>query len=121
MFSSCPIALQTELREPLDALREGLSVLKKSYQLPIPSLLPRPALMLMGFVASSTYLLEHAIWSYNHEETERDMDVEVFRRWVLEGGLVATIKDVRRTKLNVDQRVQSNSRIVFEASPRVKL
>jgi hypothetical protein len=77
--------------------------------------------MLMGFVASSTYLLEHAIWSYNHGEAERDTDVDVFQRWVLEGGIVATIEDIRRIKQNVDQRVQSNSRLVFGASSRAKL
>jgi hypothetical protein len=75
----------------------------------------------MGFVASSSYLLEHAIWSYAEGEAERDTDVEVFRRWVLEGGMVAAIDDVRRVKLSTDHRVGSNSSLVFGGSLRARL
>ena len=121
VISGCPAALRAELREPLHILHEGLSELVTSYQLPIPSLIPRPALMLTGFVASSSYLLEHAVWSHTCEEVERDTDVEVFRRWVLEGGIVAAIEDVRRVKQNTDRRVESNSNLVFGGSLRGRL
>jgi len=121
VFSECPAALRAELREPLYILHEGLSELVTSYQLPIPSLMPRPALMLTGFVASSSYLLEHAIWSHTDGEAERDADVEVFRRWVLEGGIVAAIEDVRRVKQSTNRRVESNSRLVFGGSLSGKL
>lgn len=119
--SGCPAALRAEIREPLDALHEGLSELAISYKLPVPSLIPRPALILMGFLASSSYLLEHAIWSYTNGEAECDTDIEVFRRWVLEGGMVATIEDVRRAKQSTDQRVQSNSSLVFGGCSQAKL
>jgi hypothetical protein len=75
----------------------------------------------MGFVAASSYLLEHAIWSHTDEGAERDTDVEVFRRWVLEGGMVAAIEDVRRVKVGTDPRVQSNSSLVFGGPLRAKL
>lgn len=77
--------------------------------------------MLMGFVASSSYLLEHAIWSHTDGDAERNTDVEVFRRWVLEGGIVAAIEDVRRVKQSTDRRVESNSTLVFGGSLSAKL
>jgi hypothetical protein len=77
--------------------------------------------MLMGFMASSSYLLEHVMWSYAEGEAERDTDVEVFRRWVLESGMVAAIEDVRRVKLSTNHRVGSDSSLVFGGSLRAKL
>ena len=115
------MALRTELQEPLVVLNEGLDELATCYQLPLTPLIPRPALMLMGFVASSSYLLEHATWSHINREVERDSDVEVFRRWVLEGGMVSVIEDVRRAKQRADQRIQSNSVLVFGNPPKAKL
>lgn len=121
VISDCPTTLRTEIQEPLGTLHEGLSELATSYQLPIRTLIPRPALILVGFIASSCYLLEHAIWSYTNGEAERDTDTEVFRRWVLEGGMVAAMDDVRRVKLSTDQRVQSNSSLVFGGALMAKL
>jgi hypothetical protein len=50
----------------------------------------RPLLFLVGHLASSLYLLEHAVWSYQkgasgQTESESQPDVEVFTRWVMNG------------------------------------
>lgn len=123
VVSHCPTALQNELREPLDVLLEGVGELATSYQPPISSLILRPALILMGFIASSSYLLEHAIWSCSNVEAEHDTDVEVFRRWALEGGMMMVIADVRCAKSNTDRRLRTNYSLVFGGSstPKAKL
>lgn len=84
-----------------------------AYKAPIHPLLPRPALFLFCHVASSLYLLEHAIWAVNTKEPEAQTDVEVFRRWVLEGGLDAALETVRRTKSAQKDRVQLDAAIVY--------
>lgn len=81
--------------------------------------MPRPALFLVGYIASSLYLLEHA--TQNREDTERAADLEVFERWVLEGGLVAAIEDVVRTKKQGDARALADSKIAFAAFAKSKL
>lgn len=95
--------------------------LATSYKVPIPTLLPRPALLLMGFVASSIFLLEHAVWAFTTGETDNDIDVEVFRRWVLEGGLIAAIEDVKRAKGNNAARVLADSAITFGGFTKAKM
>jgi hypothetical protein len=54
-------------------------------------------LMVLGYVASSVYLLEHAIWSSNSElQGEGEVDVTVFIRWVLESSLVPSLRELER-------------------------
>jgi hypothetical protein len=82
----------------------------------MPTLIPRPALFLFGYVASSLFLLEHAIWSYTSGEAEQATDVEVFRRWVMEGGLTSAVEDVRRVRKFTAERVEMDVGIVFGLS-----
>ncbi|KAJ7643232.1 acyl-CoA dehydrogenase NM domain-like protein, partial [Mycena rosella] len=50
-------------------------------------LLPRSLLVLLGHIASSIYLLEHAIWARSHGEPSATVDWDRFLRWVEEGSL----------------------------------
>ena len=77
--------------------------------------------MLTGFMASSTFLLEHAIWASVSGEPTREGDIEVFQRWAVEGGMLAAIDDVRRARQDVEVRATNNLRMVFGESLRAKL
>ncbi|PPQ86555.1 hypothetical protein CVT25_007214 [Psilocybe cyanescens] len=77
--------------------------------------------MLAGAITSSVYLLEHAIWSCKSSEPTRILDAEVFRRWVIEGGMESAIQSLRRTKSDTDDRVSINSRLAFGAKEQSKL
>lgn len=59
--------------------------------------------MLVGYVASGVYLLEHALW-----EGSEDIDVEVFSRWMIDGGLKSTVEEVERAKGDVQQRIKKD-------------
>ncbi|KAF8627499.1 hypothetical protein AX17_006310 [Amanita inopinata Kibby_2008] len=118
---SCPAGLKPHVSESIELVLESLDELKASYQQPILPLVPRPALILMGCVASSVYLLEHAIWSYSTREPTSDIDTEVFVRWVAEGGTRAAIADVKRAKKSNDKREVANSSIVFGSTCKPKL
>lgn len=106
----------------MQALRGGLDDITTVFAAPMPALLPRPAIMLVSYVASSLYLLEHAVWSYTNGELERAMDVEVFRRWVMEGGFAEAVADVKRSRASEEsERLVANSEIVYGSSARAKL
>lgn len=100
-------------------LKSALSDLSASYTPPVPPLLPRPALFLFGYVASSLYLLEHAIWSYANSEPEAQADVEVFRRWVVEGGFGGAVEEVRRTREMTQERVKADLDVVYGSKARL--
>ncbi|TBU62249.1 acyl-CoA dehydrogenase/oxidase [Dichomitus squalens] len=113
VLQSCSRSLSEPLGGPLAFLRLAVDELANAYKGPIHPLLPRPALFLFCHVASSLYLLEQAIWAVNEGEPEAQNDVEVFRRWVLEGGLDTALENVRRTKKLQKDRVQSDVAIVY--------
>jgi hypothetical protein len=121
IMSSCPLSLQIQAKEPLSLLTPALTELSMAYTLPIPTLLPRPALFLFGYTASSLYLLEHAIWSHTNGEAERETDIEVFTRWVAEGGLTGAVGDVRRVRGCGIGRVKTNLEIVYGTSGKPRL
>ncbi len=105
---------------PLAALRIALDVLADAYQAPMHPLLPRPALLLFAHMTSSLNLLEHAIWAVSTGEPDSATDVEVFRRWALEGGLDVALENVRRVKNASADRVHSDAKIVYgTADPKV--
>jgi len=116
IISSCHSSLQDQVKESLAILSAALAELSTVYTPPIPILLPRPALFLFGYTVSSLYLLEHAIWSHTKGEAERETDVEVFRRWAVEGGLTAAMEDVKRARGLGDERVKANLGIVYGVS-----
>ena len=88
-------------------------MLADAYKAPMHPLLPRPALLLFAHTASSLNLLEHAIWAVNAGEPDSATDGEVFRRWVLEGGLDVALENVRRAKNAPHDRVQTDANIVY--------
>ncbi|GLB38330.1 putative acyl-CoA dehydrogenase, C-terminal domain [Lyophyllum shimeji] len=121
VVSSCPSDLHERLQKPLNVVNDAVSELASSLKKPIAPLVPRPALILAGYVTSSTYLLEHVIWSHTTGEDERETDVEVLRRWILEGGMVPATEDVRRATQDTDARVKADSTMIFGRSSRAKL
>lgn len=112
-MKSCPIPLAEQLGDPLAFLRVALEETANAYRGPIHPLLPRPALLLFCHVASSLYLLEHAVWAVNTKEPAAQTDVEVFRRWVLEEGLNGALEAVRRTKNAQKDRIKRDAAIVY--------
>jgi hypothetical protein len=48
-------------------------------------------------------------------QTSHEVDIEVFKRWVVEGDAVAATASVRRAKKHSAERVEINSTIVFGA------
>ncbi|KAG6890631.1 hypothetical protein C0995_006607 [Termitomyces sp. Mi166 len=121
VVSSCPSDLLQQLQEPLKILTNALDELTASLQKPIAPLVPRPAIILTGYVASTAFLLEHAMWAHISGESNRETDAEVVRRWIVEGGMVAAIEDVKRAKGDGNKRVRSNPVIVFGQAVRAKL
>lgn len=121
VVSACPMSLHNQVKQPLTILRAAITDLSTVYTLPIPALMPRPALLLFGYTASSLYLLDHTIWSHMNGEAEREIDVEIFRRWVLEGGLTGAVEDVKRARGFGDERVKMNLGIVYGVSSKVRL
>ncbi|KAI0632061.1 acyl-CoA dehydrogenase/oxidase [Trametes polyzona] len=115
IIASCPSALAQTLGEPLAVLRKALSALLDAYKTPLHPLVPRPALFLFCHIASSVYLLEHAIWASNMSEPGHEIDAETFKRWVLEGGLDVALENVRRAKASSQDRMQTDSAIVYGA------
>lgn len=87
---------------------------------PVPPLVPRPALFLYSYVVSALYLLEHAAWAWKTGETTADIDTEVFRRWVDEGGLQGARDDVKRAKTAEGGRLALSAKIVYGTEPSVK-
>jgi hypothetical protein len=94
-------------------LQAALGDLGTTFVFPMPDLMPRPALFLVAHIASSLFLLEHAVWSHTTAEPEEPLDIEVFCRWVTEGGLVAVIEDVKRAKGSSAKRALADSVIVY--------
>ncbi|KAI0822224.1 acyl-CoA dehydrogenase/oxidase [Trametes gibbosa] len=112
-LDACPAALAMTLEEPLAFLRKALLALPDAYKAAAHPLVPRPALFLFSHIASSVYLLEHAIWASTTSEPGHEIDAETFKRWVLEGGLDLALENVRRAKSSSQNRTQTDSAIVY--------
>ncbi|KIK52061.1 hypothetical protein GYMLUDRAFT_208261 [Collybiopsis luxurians FD-317 M1] len=118
---SCPPDFLKQVQEAIQLLQWRLDSLLAAFLHPIPPLIARPALMFMGYMASSIYLLEHAIWSNTRGEEEYDVDAEVFRRWVHDGGFAALEKELDRARPELKSVDALNSTIVFRRSTQAKL
>ncbi|KZT09123.1 uncharacterized protein LAESUDRAFT_722826 [Laetiporus sulphureus 93-53] len=113
LLASCPTSLDTSLTVPLATLRTAISDVKEAFVAPIPALIPRPALLLFSHVACGLFLLEHAVWAFEAKEQTCDVDAEVFRRWVEEGGLSMAMADVRRAKAAPSDRLRVDGDLVY--------
>ncbi|KAJ3497462.1 hypothetical protein NLJ89_g10346 [Agrocybe chaxingu] len=121
VIASCPSPLQQKLSPSLAIVKTAIEELPSCFSQPMKPLIPRPALLLVGAIASSVYLLEHAIWAHNTSEPTKELDVEVFQRWVREGGVEADIQAVSRAKADSGERVSLNSALVFGSREKSKL
>lgn len=63
--------------------------------------LARPLLYLIGYVASSIYLIEQAIWSHGKPEEDGEVDKMVMERWTRVGG-------VRQTRATIEELLRSS-------------
>ncbi|KAI0685807.1 acyl-CoA dehydrogenase/oxidase [Cytidiella melzeri] len=113
ILSSCPQDLSGQISSQLTVLRTALEEVSRSYTPPIPPLLPRPALFAFSYVASALYLLEHATWAWKIGERTVDVDIDIFRRWVEEGGLCSAVRDVRRARSADHQRIEMDAKMVY--------
>lgn len=117
IVASTPGVLTPGFEASFKLLDLAINELSTAYDAPISPLVPRPALLLVGSIASSIYLLEHAIWSHTHKELEADVDIEVFNRWIVQSGLEGYTEAVKKAKDagKAGARVKANEKIVFGA------
>lgn len=90
-MDSCPDPLRTRIASTIEVLHSSLEIIIQALTPPVHVLAPRPVFFLLGYLASSLYLLEHAIWSGEHD------DADILRNWV-EDGMVKAKEDVHRLK-----------------------
>ncbi len=112
-MTSCPDDLGVSILDALDTLRRSIDCAISAYKPPIPTLMPKHALILLGNIASSLFLLEHAVWSHTTNQNEAQTDSEVFTRWVLEGGLLTAVHNVKIIQAATAKREAANAAIVF--------
>ena len=92
--SRARVVLQGKLEGVDEVLASALDALIASLS-PPSSLSPRPALFLLGYIASSTAMLEHTAWSASHRsKVEHEADIDTLIRWVKHGGLAATQEEL---------------------------
>lgn len=118
IIDSCPPELRSKVGAPLEAVKAAFQTIDEIYRHPtrISPLLPRPGLMLVGYAASAAMLLEHAVWSHDTKTSDRDVDAEVFVRWVNEGGLSSSFREVLEVVRRHDgERVSMNGTLVYGA------
>ncbi|KZS86942.1 hypothetical protein SISNIDRAFT_480264 [Sistotremastrum niveocremeum HHB9708] len=96
IIDSVPPQMERSLSEALSILRPSIQYLLSALKPPVSQLVPRPALILFGHVFAALYLLEHSVWSSVNDESEKEIDMECFRRWVVEEGLVEATEEVKR-------------------------
>jgi hypothetical protein len=93
-------------------LRTLLQQLPSLYASPT-TLQTRPLLFLLGHLASSLYLLEHALWSFETKYQSWEVDVDVFKRWVDEGGIGEVLREVEVLKKEGEAREARDKGIVY--------
>lgn len=88
------MVLQDKIEGVDEIIESALDVLVTSLN-SRSALSSRPALFLLGYIASSTTMLDHTAWSVSHRSTaEREVDVHTLTRWVKYGGLAAAQEEL---------------------------
>jgi hypothetical protein len=96
------------------SLEKGLNILPSAFQRSQTHLLlPRPLVFFVGYLAAGIFLLEQAVWSWNTNYVERDIDADVVKRWVEEGGFEHSFSEVRGTTSLPTTRHAANTSMVF--------
>ncbi|KZT73710.1 hypothetical protein DAEQUDRAFT_742841 [Daedalea quercina L-15889] len=112
---SCTPEIKLALESALDTLRAALDDLAPACATPVPPLVPRPALFLLSHIACGAFLLEHAIWACKTNATSHRIDIDLFKRWIEEGGMAEVVLDVRRARQAQPQRLEEDRDIVYGA------
>jgi len=84
----------------------------------------RPIIQLIGHLSAALYLLEHAIWTCAHPDTEEwEVDAEVFARWVERRGELTRTKEEVERVLSEDRSARAVEKAIVygKASSRTKL
>ena len=105
--------MNQRLEGVIDVLREGIELVAQIYHAHLHPLTHRPGLVLVGYLASSIYLLEHTIWSWKRGGRTKGVDAEVLKRWVLEDGVPDAIREVQRAKQSGPERIMADNNLVF--------
>ena len=86
--------LQGKIHGTDESIASALHTLVTSLSSPSP-LSPRPALFLLGYIASSTAMLEHTVWSASHgTNNDHEVDINALIRWVKHSGLAAAREEL---------------------------
>jgi len=110
IVSQVPPDLLQTLQDSIGAMRRAKETLFQALSPPIRKLIPRPTLMLFGYLSSAVYLLEHASWCFKEKQPQREVDAQCVELWV-EEGLAAAVDDVRRS---LTEPVETEARISFD-------
>jgi len=115
IIKSCPSALRTRISAELQELEKVLNELPGVFKSSCPPLAPRPALILFSIATAALNLLEHAVWSHTRRESESDheVDIEVFSRWIAERGLTNALRDAQKATEAGRLRLHSDEAIVY--------
>jgi len=117
VVSRARVVLRGEIEGVDETLASALDALVTLLNSPSP-LSPRPALFLLGYLASGTAMLEHTAWSVSHRsKTEHQVDVDTLTRWVKYGGLAATQEELSIVAA-FDHKI--NARLVYGSNKEVK-
>lgn len=92
----CPPELRSKAWAPLEAVKAAFQTIEEIYgqSHEIPPLLPRSELMLVCHAVSAAVFREHAKWSHTMKTSDRGVDLEVFVRWMNEGGISSSFREV---------------------------
>ncbi|KAF6766547.1 acyl-CoA dehydrogenase domain-containing protein [Ephemerocybe angulata] len=113
VLASCPGDLRKVLSSVNPTLEQGVCIVRQIYTEPMNQIVQRPALILLGYLTSSLYLLEHASWSWARYPEPKNLDVEVLRRWVLEEGFQTSLDDVERARKSGTDKIEMDTALVF--------
>ncbi|KAJ7125290.1 hypothetical protein C8R44DRAFT_618965, partial [Mycena epipterygia] len=107
------IALSPIKSESLDLLQNTINQLPSFFEKTTNPLIPRSLLVLLGDVASSIYLHEHAIWAQSHGEARAAVDWDKFSHWIQEESLTAAVSAVRVLGTAGEERIKDNRTYVY--------
>ena len=113
IISSVSPVLFANISGGIKLLQAAIAEFTSAFTKPIAPLVPRPGIMLFGYVTAALYLLEHAVWSHENNDAEKEVDADAFVRWVEEAGMESAVKEVQKMKHAGDERVKKNAALVY--------
>lgn len=113
IIASVPLTLLADISPAISLLQVALSQFTSAFTKPVSPLVPRPGIMLFGYMTAALYLLEHAVWSHVNNEPEREIDAEAFTRWIEEVGMDTAVKEVQTMKHAGEARIKKNVAFVY--------